>query len=245
MLSENENSISLNKYISDTGMCSRRKADLLISEGRVLLNNTIAVKGNRVFAGDLVKVDGSPIREKDNPDLVYIALNKPVGIICTTDQNIKNNIVDFVKYPKRIFPIGRLDKPSEGLILMTNDGNIVNKILRIGNRHEKEYIVSVNKPIKSDFLKKMAGGVPILGTITEPCTIEQTGNHTFRIILTQGLNRQIRRMCEYLGYEVTALKRVRIMNIQLGNLQTGKWRYLSNEEMKKLELQLKQSKKTI
>jgi 23S rRNA pseudouridine2604 synthase len=245
MTGSNQNSISLNKYISDTGMCSRREADLLISEGRVLLNNTIAVKGNRVFSGDLVKVDGKPIKEKDNPDLVYIALNKPVGIICTTDQNIKNNIVDFVKYPKRIFPIGRLDKPSEGLILMTNDGNIVNKILRIGNRHEKEYIVSVNKPVKADFLKKMAGGVPILGTITEPCTIEQTGSHTFRIILTQGLNRQIRRMCEYLGYEVTALKRVRIMNIQLGDLPTGKWRYLSNEELKALKLQLKQSKKTI
>lgn len=245
MTDNNENSISLNKYISDTGRCSRREADRLISEGKVLLNGNVAVKGNRVFPGDKVKIEGKPIGKKDVPEFVYIALNKPAGIICTTDQTVKNNIIDFVKYSKRIFPVGRLDKPSEGIILLTNDGNIVNKILRAGNKHEKEYIVSVHKPITAEFLKTMAEGVPILGTITEPCILDQISKFTFRIVLTQGLNRQIRRMCEYLGYEVTALKRVRIMNIQLGKLTTGKWRDLSQEELMVLQQDLKGSKKTI
>jgi 23S rRNA pseudouridine2604 synthase len=244
MESGNEDSISLNKYISDTGRCSRREADKAILDGRVRLNGVTARPGNRVFAGDTVLMDGKPIQPKDNPEVVYIALNKPVGVTCTTDRSIRGNIIDHISYPKRIFPIGRLDKPSEGLILLTNDGNIVNKILRAGNRHEKEYLVEVDKPITPAFLKNMASGVPIDDTITLPCKLEQTGKRSFRIILTQGLNRQIRKMCTHLGYEVMALKRIRIMHITLGNLKIGGWRHLTRPEIQTLNTQLEGSKKT-
>ena len=244
MSEQHEQTISLNKYISDTGRCSRREADKLIAEGRVLLNGVPARLGNRVAPGDEVLLDGAPIGESDKPRPVYLALYKPVGIVCTTEQNIKNNIIDYVNYPERIFPIGRLDKPSEGLILLTNDGNIVNKILRAGNRHEKEYIVSVNQAITKNFVTQMSAGVPVLDTVTQPCTVERLGKHTFRIVLTQGLNRQIRRMCNYLGYEVTALKRIRIMDIQLGQLKPGHWRLLTQKEIRHLHDTLKDSKKT-
>lgn len=215
-------------------MCSRREADKLIEMGRVLLNGKKAKKGNRVEVGDEVKVDGRKIKQKHMPKKVYIALHKPAGITCTTDLRDSDNIIDFIRYPKRIFPIGRLDKASTGLILLTNDGDIVNKILREENNHEKEYIVKVNQPITSQFIKRMQQGVPILGTKTKRCKVEQLSATTFRIILTQGLNRQIRRMCEYLGYDVLTLKRVRIMNIQLKQLQVGKWRNLSQEELSEL-----------
>ena len=243
MSPSNENSISLNKYISDTGVCSRRVADQWILDGRVTLNGIIAKPGNRVCPEDEVLLDGKKIESKNKEELVYIALHKPPGITCTTELNIKGNIIDFVSHPKRIFPVGRLDKPSEGLILLTNDGDIVNKILRAGNQHEKEYVVSVDKPIDEKFLSRMAKGVPILNTITKPCTIEQLGQHTFKIILTQGLNRQIRRMCEYLGYEVTRLRRTRIMHIELNDLPIGKWRDLTKEELSALLQTVSQSKK--
>lgn len=241
----NRDSISLNKFISDTGFCSRREADKLIEAGRVLLNGVPAIKGNRVSGGDEVKVDGETIHSADGKKRVYLALNKPPGIICTTDQNIKGNIIDFINYPERIFHIGRLDKPSEGLILLTNDGDIVNKILRAGNAHEKEYLVSVNKPLTNAFLKKMASGVPILDTVTLPCYIEKIATCSFRIILIQGLNRQIRRMCEHLGYEVTRLQRTRIMNIRLDEIPPGKWRKLSELETITLQNLLKDSDKTV
>lgn len=240
----NQDTISLNKFISDTGRCSRREADKAIAAGRVLLNGEVARMGNRVAPGDEVLLDGQPIRPADNPDLVYIALNKPVGITCTTDRSVRDNIIDFVRYPKRIFPIGRLDKPSEGLIFLTNDGNMVNKVLRAGNRHEKEYLVRVHKPITPEFLSRMAAGVPILDTVTLPCTVEPLGKSSFRIILTQGLNRQIRHMCEYLGYRVLRLQRVRIMHVELGNLPVGKWRHLTAAEIKTLKDRLRDSKKT-
>jgi 23S rRNA pseudouridine2604 synthase len=245
MDSGNEDSISLNKYISDTGRCSRREADKAILDGRVRLNGLTARPGNRVLPGDKVLLDGKPIQPKDKPELVYIALNKPVGITCTTDRSIRGNIIDHVKYPKRIFPIGRLDKPSEGLILLTNDGDIVNKILRAGNRHEKEYLVQVDKAITPAFLRSMASGVPVDDTITLPCEIEKIGKKAFRIILTQGLNRQIRKMCTHLGYEVHALKRIRIMHITLGNLKSGAWRHLTRSEIHTLYTQLESSKKTV
>ncbi len=244
MQEQNEHTISLNKYISDTGRCSRRDADKLIAEGRVLLNGEVARPGNRVGPGDEVLLDGAPIRQEDKPGPVYLALNKPVGITCTTDQSIRGNIVDHVNYPERIFPIGRLDKASEGLIFLTNDGDIVNKILRAGNKHEKEYIVSVRQEVTPEFVSQMSAGLPILGTVTQPCMVERLSKYTFRIILTQGLNRQIRRMCQYLGYEVTSLKRIRIMNIHLGKLKPGHWRRLAEEEVKKLNEALKGSKKT-
>lgn len=233
-----DNSISLNKFISDTGYCSRREADKLIEAGRVLLNNEIAITGNRYHPGDIVEVDGSYITETKKDKLVYIALNKPVGITTTSEEHIKGNIITFLNYPKRIFPIGRLDKDSEGLILLTNDGDIVNRILRAENRHEKEYVVRVNKPITPEFLHKMSSGLPILGTRTKPCKVHMMGRQTFRIILTQGLNRQIRRMCEYLGYNVVSLQRIRIMNIKLDKLATGKWRYLSEAEFDQLQASL-------
>lgn len=239
----NESGISLNKYISDTGRCSRRQADEIIRAGRVLLNGVVAVPGNRVFPGDKVVLDGELISGEENPGVVYIALNKPVGIVCTTDRREKDNIIDFIGYPERIFPIGRLDKPSEGLILLTNDGDIVNKILRARNGHEKEYVVNVNKPITTSFLKKMATGVPILDTLTLPCYVEKLDKFRFRIILRQGLNRQIRRMCRQLGYEVTGLRRIRIMNITLGRLRPGKWRHLSKAELKELNALLEYSDK--
>jgi 23S rRNA pseudouridine2604 synthase len=231
-----DESISLNKYISSTGICSRREADKWIEAERVKINNQIAQRGNRVNEGDSVTIDGKPLKSK--PKLVYIALNKPPGITCTTDLKDKDNIIDFVNHPKRIFPIGRLDKPSSGLILLTNDGDIVNRILREENNHEKEYIVTTNRLVNPDFITKMSNGIPILDTITKKCVVTKEGKKAFSIILTQGLNRQIRRMCEYLGYRVVSLKRVRIMNIQLGDLKPGKWRDLTESEFKILEKNL-------
>ena len=228
----NENSISLNKYISSTGICSRREADKWIDAGRVKINDKTAQKGNRVFENDIVKIDGKPLKSK--PQSVYIALNKPPGITSTTDLKDKDNIIDFVNHPKRIFPLGRLDKASSGLILLTNDGDIVNKILRTENNHQKEYIVSVNKPITDDFVYRMRKGVPILGTMTKECYVKRLNDKKFKIILTQGLNRQIRRMCEYFDYKVVTLKRVRIMNIKLADLKVGKWRDLTKEELRVL-----------
>lgn len=233
---------SLNKYISETGFCSRREADNYIDQGRVTINDNVAVKGNRVNPGDVVEVDGEPLKKKDKT--VYIAFNKPVGITCTTDLKDKSNIISFINYKSRIFPIGRLDKPSEGLIFLTNDGDIVNKILRAGNQHEKEYTVSVDKPITADFVQKMSNGVRILGTVTKKCFVRQEGKNRFRIILTQGLNRQIRRMCTALGFEVVTLKRIRIMHITLANLPAGKWRYFTPDEMKAMDISLAQSSKT-
>jgi 23S rRNA pseudouridine2604 synthase len=233
---------SLNKYISETGICSRREADRVIEEGRVTINGHIAQKGNRVAPGDVVKIDGQAIETKTND--LYIALNKPRGITCTTDLKDKSNIVDYLDFPERIFPIGRLDKDSDGLIFLTNDGDIVNKILRAGNNHEKEYVVQVNRPINADFIHKMGHGVKILGTITQKCAIRQESTRTFRIILTQGMNRQIRRMCTALGYEVVTLTRVRIMNIWLDDLPVGMWRYFTDNEMKIIHRLVADSVKT-
>ncbi|NND32546.1 MAG: 23S rRNA pseudouridine(2604) synthase RluF [Saprospiraceae bacterium] len=227
-----QESISLNKYISMTGVCSRREADKWIVAGRVAINGVIAQKGNRVLKGDKVTLDGLLI--DPNIETVYIALHKPVGITCTTDLKDRDNIIDFVNHPKRIFPIGRLDKGSSGLILLTNDGDIVNRILRAENNHEKEYVVSVDKAITRSFLRKMAAGVPVLNTVTKRCKILSQSDSTFRIVLTQGLNRQIRRMCEYLGYRVISLHRVRIMHIELGKLKPGAWRNLSDKELSEL-----------
>jgi len=238
-----QESISLNKYISDSGLCSRREADRMIEAGNVLLNGQQAIKGNRVFPGDVVLLNGKKIDPPKASKWVYLALNKPVGITCTTDRSVRGNIIDYVNYPERIFHIGRLDKPSEGLILLTNDGNIVNKILRAENDHEKEYVVRVDQPIDDVFVKKMSSGIPILNTITKPCQVTALSEFTFKIILTQGLNRQIRRMCTFLGYEVVALKRVRIMNISLGDLKSGQWRYLTDGELKKLMSLVQYSKK--
>ena len=231
-----ENSTSLNKYISQTGICSRREADKWIEDGRVAINGVIAVKGNRAFDTDQVTIDGKPLKTK--PDLVYIALHKPPGITCTTDLSDPDNIIDFVNHPKRVFPIGRLDKYSTGLILLTNDGDIVNEILRVKNNHEKEYIVTVDQPITDQFIFKMGNGIPILGTTTQKCFVEKEALFIFKIILTQGLNRQIRRMCEYLEYRVTALKRVRIMNVHLDKLKPGQWRDLKGEELRVLKERL-------
>ncbi|USK92186.1 23S rRNA pseudouridine(2604) synthase RluF [Rossellomorea marisflavi] len=222
----------INKYISEAGKASRRGADRLIEDGRVTINGKRATIGDQVNPGDDVVVDGNPIRVARNN--VYIALNKPVGITSTTEKGVKGNIVDLVNHPLRIFNIGRLDKDSEGLILMTNDGDIVNEILRSENQHEKEYIVSVDKPITPEFVKKMSEGVKILGTTTLPCKVEQLSKYDFQITLTQGLNRQIRRMCEVLGYNVYRLQRTRIMNIQLGKLPPGQWRDLSKKEKTQL-----------
>ncbi|MBO1518530.1 23S rRNA pseudouridine(2604) synthase RluF [Oceanisphaera pacifica] len=219
----------LNKFISETGICSRREADRLIEQGRVKVNGEVAGMGVKVSQADTVLVNGKPLRAK--PKAVYLVYNKPIGITCTTDSAVPENIVDAVNYKARIFPIGRLDKPSSGLILLTNDGDIVNKILRAGNAHEKEYIVSMDKPITADFVARMAAGVPILDTVTKPCKVKKIGPKTINIILTQGLNRQIRRMAEYLGFSVTSLKRVRIMNIELGELKPGQWRYVSRTEL--------------
>ncbi|CAM1333531.1 23S rRNA pseudouridine(2604) synthase RluF [Tenacibaculum aestuariivivum] len=242
MENKNKVSINLNKFISSTGICSRRDAEKLINAGRVSINKNIAQLGNRVFEGDKVRVDGRLLIAK--PKTLYIALNKPVGIVCTTDSKEKKNIVKFVGHPERLFPIGRLDKPSEGLIFLTNDGDIVNKILRAGNNHEKEYIVSVDKKITDEFIIKMSNGIPILGTVTQKCKVKKINDFTFQIILTQGLNRQIRRMCEYLEYEVTKLKRERIMNVSLGNLTTGDWRELTEQEMKEIIEMISSSSKT-
>ena len=242
MDNKNQNSTNLNKYISSTGICSRRDAEKFIVAGRVTINGNIAQLGNRVFDKDVVKVDGRALEAK--PKTLYIALNKPIGIVSTTDSREKNNIVKHINYPERLFPIGRLDKPSEGLIFLTNDGDIVNKILRAGNNHEKEYVVSVNKAIDAEFIQKMGVGIPILGTVTKKCKVKKVSDLTFQIILTQGLNRQIRRMCEYLGYEVTKLKRERIMNVALGNLKTGDWRELTDKEMEEINNMIASSSKT-
>ncbi len=233
---------SLNKYISETGFCSRREADELIEQCRVTINGKDAFKGNRVGENDVVLVDGEPLKKKKAA--VYIMLNKPKGVTCTTDQKDKTNIIDFVNFKTRIFPVGRLDKRSEGLIFLTNDGNIVNKILRAGNQHEKEYMVSVNKPIDIDFINRMRSGVRILGTVTQKCFVKKESERRFRIILTQGLNRQIRRMCEALDYEVESLQRIRIMNIQLTGVPVGKWRYFTPAEVETIQVMVAKSSKT-
>lgn len=233
---------SLNKFISDTGFCSRREADKFIKDGRVSINGEVAVLGNRVAENDTVHLDGKPLKNKETP--IYLAFHKPVGITCTTETDIPGNIIRYINHPKRIFPIGRLDKPSEGLIFLTNDGDIVNKILRAGNHHEKEYEVKVNQPVTDDFIRKMGNGVPILGTVTQRCFIEKTDKFGFRIVLTQGLNRQIRRMCEFLGYTVVQLRRTRIMNVTLANLPVGKWRYLTDAEMTAIQQMVAASSKT-
>lgn len=222
----------INKYISETGVCSRREADAWIEAGRVSINGVTATLGSKIADGDRVNVDGKPIGAKKKH--LYLALNKPVGITCTTERHIKDNIVDFIGHPERIFPIGRLDKDSEGLILLTNNGDIVNEILRVENAHEKEYIVTVDRPVTDAFLKGLAGGVRILGTLTKPCVVTRISANSFRIILTQGLNRQIRRMCAAFDYKVRRLQRVRIMHIQLGQLKRGKWRELTGSELEKL-----------
>ena len=232
----------LNKYISETGYCSRREADKLIEEGRVTINGTVPEMGTKVTLEDEVRVDGRLIKEKTGKH-IYLAFNKPVGIECTTNQEVRNNIVDYINYPKRIFPIGRLDKASEGLIFMTDDGDIVNKILRARNNHEKEYVVTVDKPITDRFIQRMGNGIPILDTITRKCKVEQISKYIFRIVLTQGLNRQIRRMCEYLGYEVTGLKRIRIINISL-DVPVGRYRELTAAEIKDLNQLIEPSSKT-
>jgi 23S rRNA pseudouridine2604 synthase len=219
----------INKYLSETGACSRREADQWIEAGRVTVDGERAVLGTRVAAGQTVLIDGQPLRAK--PTRIYLALNKPVGIECTTDRDVPGNIVDFVSHPERIYPIGRLDKDSEGLILLTNDGDIVNTVLRAEHEHEKEYVVAVDRPLTPEFLHGMASGVPILDTVTNPCRLTQVGRNTFRIVLTQGLNRQIRRMCEYFGYTVRRLQRVRIMHVYLNDLPAGKWRNLTHEEL--------------
>lgn len=238
----NDDSVSLNKHISSTGMCSRREADKWIEAGRVTINGQSAQKGNRVFIGDVVAIDGEPIQAKPKP--LYIAFNKPVGIVSTTDVKDAQNVVDYIGHPQRLFPIGRLDKPSQGLIFLTNDGDIVNKILRAGNNHEKEYIVTVNRPLTAAFIHKMGLGVPILNTITKKCQVTQLSKTTFKIILTQGLNRQIRRMCLHLGYEVTKLNRTRIMNVDLTDLPVGKWRELTDEEVAHINTLVASSSKT-
>ena len=237
-----ENLKRLNKFIGETGYCSRREADKIIEEGRVTINGIVPELGTKVAPNDEIRIDGKLIREK-NEKPVYLAFYKPVGIECTTNLDVRNNIVDYINYPKRIFPIGRLDKASEGLIFMTNDGDIVNKILRARNNHEKEYTVTVNKLITDRFIEKMGNGVPILDTITRKCKVEKISSTIFKIVLTQGLNRQIRRMCEYLGYEVTALKRIRIINISL-DIPAGRYRDLTDAEIKELNQLIEPSSKT-
>ncbi|MCU4676160.1 23S rRNA pseudouridine(2604) synthase RluF [Catenovulum sp. 2E275] len=238
--------IRLNKFISDSGYCSRREADKLIENQHVTINGLIPELGTKVMPGDKVAVKGQPIyaSPKSKSDRVYIAYHKPVGITCTTEHKVKDNIIDAIGHRERIFPIGRLDKPSEGLIFLTNDGDIVNKILRAGNNHEKEYIVTVDKNVSAEFIQNMSSGVPILDTVTLPCKVEKISRFVFKIILTQGLNRQIRRMCEYLGYRVTRLKRIRIMNVALGDLEKGRWRDLTEAEMQAINLAVSGSSKT-
>lgn len=239
-----EQTTRINKYLSEVGYCSRRAADKLIEQGRVTVNGAVPEMGTKITATDEIRVNGELVG-KPKEKFTYLAFNKPVGIVCTTDTGVeKDNIIDFINYPKRIFPIGRLDKPSEGLIFMTDDGDIVNKILRARNNHEKEYIVAVNKPVTSDFLRKMSSGIPILDTVTKPCKVEKIDKNTFRIILTQGLNRQIRRMCEHLEYRVKRLQRVRIMNIEL-DVEIGKWRHLSDNELQEINRLVAESGKTV
>ena len=229
----NDNTVRLNKYLSDAGICSRREADRLIEAGRVLVDGRVALMGERVGAEQNITVDGKSVSKEE--EFILLAVNKPVGIVCTTsDKDRAENIVDFINYPKRIYPIGRLDKDSQGLILMTNRGDIADKILRGSNYHEKEYLVEVDKPITQGFITKMENGVPILDTVTRPCRLTKAGPKTFKIIITQGLNRQIRRMCEYCGFKVTKLKRLRVLNIELGDLELGKWRRVTKEEQEEL-----------
>jgi 23S rRNA pseudouridine2604 synthase len=235
---EEKDEIRINKFLSEAGICSRREADRYVEEGKVKIDGIIAQIGSKVTGNSQVTFCGKPVKKEEK--LVLIACNKPEGIVCTTDQKEPNNIVDYLNYGMRIYPIGRLDKDSEGLILLTNDGNIVNKILRAENYHEKEYVVAVNKEITLDFIKKMSSGVPILDTVTNPCTVTQIDKYTFQIILTQGLNRQIRRMCEYLGYKVVGLKRIRIMNILLGRLKTGDFRNVTEREIDEMNQLIKQ-----
>jgi 23S rRNA pseudouridine2604 synthase len=237
-----ENLTRINKFLSETGFCSRREADKLLEEGRITINGIVPEMGTKVSTDDEVRVDGKLVREKREKP-IYLAFHKPFGIECTTNIEVRNNIVDYINYPKRIFPIGRLDKASEGLIFMTNDGDIVNKILRARNNHEKEYIVTVNKTITDRFIERMSNGIPILDTVTKKCKVEQISQFVFKIILTQGLNRQIRRMCEYLGYEVTALKRTRIINISL-DIPVGRYRDLTDAEIKELNTLIEPSSKT-
>ena len=226
--------IRLNKYLSDAGVCSRREADKLIESGKVFVDGKRAEMGMKVSEGQKVCVGKKEIQPKNKDEMVLLAVNKPVGIVCTEEKREKNNIINFLKYPTRVTYIGRLDKDSEGLLLMTNNGDIINKMMRSGNQHEKEYKVTVNKPITPEFIERMANGVPILDTVTRKCKVEQIGKYKFRIILTQGLNRQIRRMSEYLGYKVTKLERVRVMNIELGNLRPGEYRKVSEAEIAEL-----------
>lgn len=235
----------INKYLSEVGYCSRREADKLIEAGRVTINGVVPEMGTKISKSDSVAVDGKPIVNSKEA-FVYLAFNKPVGIVCTTDTSVeKDNIIDFINYPKRIFPIGRLDKPSEGLILLTDDGDIVNKILRASNNHKKEYLVKVDKPISQTFIERMSGGIPLadLNRVTKKCVVEKLSTFEFRIILTQGLNRQIRRMCEYLNYEVETLKRVRIMNVKL-DMPLGEYRELTKEELEELNVLIEDSTKT-
>jgi len=234
----------INKYLSEVGYCSRRAADRIIEEGKVTINGKTSDLGAKVEGGDQVEVEGQRIKKSTKQKKIYLAFNKPIGIVCTTDRRVEpDNIIDFIQYPARIFPIGRLDKNSEGLIFLTNDGDIVNKILRAKNNHEKEYIVSVNRQINRDFIQSMSNGVRILETTTKNCYVKQLGSKKFKIILTQGLNRQIRRMCESLGYKVQSLKRIRIMNIKL-DVQTGKYRKLTKDELLELKGLLESSSKT-
>ena len=229
-------SVSLNKFISSTGICSRREADKLIEAGRIKINGKKAEKGNRVESSDVVKLDGKKIGSQAKS--IYLVLNKPPGITCTTDHSDRDNIVDFIGLKKRIFPVGRLDKASSGLIILTNDGDIVNQILRKENKHEKEYIVTVNKDVTDRFVKRMSNGLPILGTKTDPCQVTKIGKSKFKIVLRQGLNRQIRRMCEFLGYKVYTLKRIRIMHLELGELKQGHWRYLTSKEFSRMKKEI-------
>lgn len=239
-----EKRVRINKYLTEAGFCSRRAADKLIDSGRVTINGIVPELGTKITSDDVVAVDGKIIRMKRMKN-IYLAFNKPIGIVCTTDTKIeKQNIIDFINYPERIFPIGRLDKPSEGLIFLTNDGDIVNKILRARNNHEKEYLVTVSQEITSDFIENMSKGVPILDTVTKPCVVEKIDKYKFKIILTQGLNRQIRRMCEYLAYDVVRLKRIRIMNVELGDLALGQWRNLTKEELTEIDRLVENSSKT-
>jgi len=235
-----ENKVRINKFLSQAGFCSRREADKFILDERVTINGVVAKMGQKIDLNDDISVDGERISKKPNKK-IYIILNKPKGIVCTTDSGVeKDNIIDYVNHPKRIFPIGRLDKTSEGLIFLTNDGDIVNKILRAKNKHEKEYHVTVDKPINNNFIKQMSSGVPILNTVTRPCDVKRVREYEFKIILTQGLNRQIRRMCEHLGYRVKKLKRIRIMNIKL-DIPLGDWRYFSYKEISELNSLLSKS----
>ena len=233
---ERADGVRLNKYLSEAGVCSRREADRYVEAGRITVDGQPASMGQKIMPGQRVCLDGKPVKKagKTEDRRILIAVNKPKGIVCTTSKKEKDNIIDFLDYPERIYPVGRLDKDSEGLLLLTNDGELMNEILKARNYHEKEYEVKVNRPVTNTFLKKMSSGVPILDTVTRPCQVERTGEKSFRIVLTQGLNRQIRRMCESLDYRVTDLKRTRIMNIRLGRLAVGSWRNVTGKELNEL-----------